>query len=251
MVQRLVNTSPDIVDDACNFAWTEFLRYQPDRDRNWRSWLVTTAQREAWRLDAKERTHTGFELEGGGDGLTREPADPRDVVAIRSELRFALEVFATVPDRRREAKALLVTGFKYTEIQELLGLTYTRVNHLITEANKAVQTERHRAARLDVDGPPKVRRLRELESNPPAWLRAAIGGPPGQNVSAEALLCWRRAAVAIDDYRRDHGAHLGQEPIGPRPGDPRAARAYDLADRAITRAREARLPPSRRRSLER
>jgi hypothetical protein len=36
MVQRMVNTSPDIVDDACNFAWMEFMRCQPDRDRNWR-----------------------------------------------------------------------------------------------------------------------------------------------------------------------------------------------------------------------
>src|SRR5687767_13292612 len=99
-----------------------------------------------------------------------------------------------------------------------------------------------------MEGPPKVRRLRELESKPPAWLRAAIGRPPGQNVSAEALLCWRRAALAVDDYRRDHGAHLGEEPIGPRPGDPRAARAYDLADRAITRAREGGCPVARRTS---
>ena len=97
---------------------------------------MTTAQREAWKLDGKERSHIGFEVEGNRDELTREPADPRDVVAIRSELRFALDVFATVPERRREAKALLVTGFKDTEIQAQLGLTYTRVNHLISEANR-------------------------------------------------------------------------------------------------------------------
>ena len=249
-VQHLVNTSPDIVDDACNYAWMEFIRCQPDRDGNWRAWLVTTAQREAWKLDGKERSHTGFEVDGNREEFTREPADPRDVVAIRSELRFALEVFATVPERRREAKALLVTGFQYTEIQERLGLTYTRVNHLISEANKAVQAERQRAARLDVDGPPKARRLRELESKPPAWLKAAIGPPPGKH-RAEVTLSWRRAAIAIDDYRREHGAQLKEEPLGCRPSDPRAARAYDLADRAIARAREARLPPSHRRSLER
>jgi hypothetical protein len=228
----------------------EFLRHQPDRDGRWKAWLVTTAQREAWKLDGKERSHIGFEVEGNRDELTREPADPRDVVAIRSEPRFALDVFATVPERRREAKALLVTGFKYTEIQAQLGLTYTRVNHLISEANKAIQTERHRAARLDAEGPPKARRLRELESKPPAWLKAAIGPPPGKH-RAEVTLSWRRAAIAIDDYRREHGTQLKDEPLGSRPTDPRAARAYDLADRAITRAREARLPPSRRRSLER
>jgi len=55
----MVNTSPDIVDDACNFAWMEFMRCQPDRDRNWRSWLVTTAQREAWRLHADDTRDLG------------------------------------------------------------------------------------------------------------------------------------------------------------------------------------------------
>jgi DNA-directed RNA polymerase specialized sigma24 family protein len=110
MVQRRVNTSPDIVDDACNFAWTEFLRYQPDRDRNWRSWLVTTAQHEA------ESAHTGLEV-GGHEDLVREPADARDVVALRAELRAALEIFATVPERRREVKALQVTGLSYEAAQ--------------------------------------------------------------------------------------------------------------------------------------
>jgi DNA-directed RNA polymerase specialized sigma24 family protein len=249
IVQHLVNTSPDIVDDACNYAWMEFIRHQPDRDGAWKAWLVTTAQREAWKLDAKERAHTGFEVDVRDDVLTREPADPRDVIAIRSELRFALDVFATVPERRREAKAMFVTGLRYTEIQERLGLTYTRVNHLIGEANKAVQSERHRAARLDLAGPPRVRCLRHLESNPPAWLTTAIGRPPSVHRSAEALLLWRRAALVIDHYRREHPEHLKGEPLGSRPTDPRAARAYDVVDRAITRAREARLPPSRRRSL--
>jgi hypothetical protein len=91
------------VDDACNYAWMEFIRHQPDRDGRWKAWLVTTAQREAWKLDGKERSHIGFEVEGNRDELTRELADPRDVVAVRSELRFALEVVATVPERRRES----------------------------------------------------------------------------------------------------------------------------------------------------
>ena len=34
IVQGLVKTSPDIVDDACNYAWMEFIRHQPDRDGN-------------------------------------------------------------------------------------------------------------------------------------------------------------------------------------------------------------------------
>jgi DNA-directed RNA polymerase specialized sigma24 family protein len=64
IVQSLVNTSPDIVDDACNYAWMEFIRHQPDRDRSWKAWLVTTAQREAWKLDGQERSNIGFEVDG-------------------------------------------------------------------------------------------------------------------------------------------------------------------------------------------
>ena len=30
----LVNTSPEIVEDACNFAWMEFIRRQPYREGN-------------------------------------------------------------------------------------------------------------------------------------------------------------------------------------------------------------------------
>lgn len=34
--------------------------HQPDRDRNWRSWLVRTAEREAWALGRRERRQIGF-----------------------------------------------------------------------------------------------------------------------------------------------------------------------------------------------
>jgi hypothetical protein len=32
-VAGLVNTSPDIIEDACAFAWVQFMRYQPSRER--------------------------------------------------------------------------------------------------------------------------------------------------------------------------------------------------------------------------
>jgi hypothetical protein len=41
---------PDIVGDACAFVRQQFMQHQPDRDRHWKSWLVTTAERELWRL---------------------------------------------------------------------------------------------------------------------------------------------------------------------------------------------------------
>jgi hypothetical protein len=45
-----------VIDDACAFAWQQFLLEQPDRERAWRGWLVTTAEREVWRPCRAEET---------------------------------------------------------------------------------------------------------------------------------------------------------------------------------------------------
>jgi DNA-directed RNA polymerase specialized sigma24 family protein len=42
--------------------------------------------------------------------------DRRDQIAIRERLRDALDALAEVPERRRDIKALQVTGFSYQEI---------------------------------------------------------------------------------------------------------------------------------------
>ena len=89
----------------------EFLRHQLDRDGDWHSWLITVARREAWRLHANETAQAGFTA-GDSDDLIHEHADPRDAVELRAELRFALDVLATVPERRREVKAMHITGLK-------------------------------------------------------------------------------------------------------------------------------------------
>src|SRR5262245_42390293 len=43
-------TTPHTIEDACAFAWTEFLRKQPDRS-SCHGWLVVVAKREAWRIE--------------------------------------------------------------------------------------------------------------------------------------------------------------------------------------------------------
>ncbi|HEX5782745.1 MAG TPA: hypothetical protein VFX80_12530, partial [Solirubrobacteraceae bacterium] len=182
----------------------------------------------ARRLHGKETGHVGFEVEGARDEMLREPPDPRDAFVLRAELRSALEVFATVPERRREIKALQIIGFTYDEIGERLGLSYTRVNALATEANDAIRAELHRRRLERPHSSTRVERLSQLELQPPKWLTAAIGCPPGKHISPQAILAWRRAAIAIDDYRREHGPHVGDDALGKPPAEPRAARSFDL-----------------------
>ena len=81
-------------------------------------------------MNATEAANVGSEVPGSQD-LLHEPIDPRDTVALRGELRAALDLLAAVPERRREAKALQVTGYSYEEIGERLGLGHTRVNALV------------------------------------------------------------------------------------------------------------------------
>jgi DNA-directed RNA polymerase specialized sigma24 family protein len=54
-VRSVVRTSDQNIEDACTFAWVQFLLHQPDRDRSWKAWLVRVAQREAWMLDRGSR----------------------------------------------------------------------------------------------------------------------------------------------------------------------------------------------------
>jgi hypothetical protein len=55
-VSHAVNRStPQNIEDACAFAWAQFLEHQPDRDLNWQGWMFRTAQRQAWLLERHAR----------------------------------------------------------------------------------------------------------------------------------------------------------------------------------------------------
>ena len=69
LIRRDVGAALEDIEDACQFAWIQFFRYQPDRDRNWRAWLYRTAQREAWRLTAVRRSEVSIEPETGPAGV--------------------------------------------------------------------------------------------------------------------------------------------------------------------------------------
>ena len=52
---RVVNTSDENVEDACMFAWTQFLSWEFEHDEVAYSWLTTVAIREAVKLDRRTR----------------------------------------------------------------------------------------------------------------------------------------------------------------------------------------------------
>jgi hypothetical protein len=90
----------------------------------------------------------------------------------------------------------------------------------------------------DQVAPPRVARLRALEREPPAWLTSAIGQPPkGRDKSVTHILLWRRAAVALDNYRHCRG-EVASSALKLPPNDPRLASMHSAASRAVHRYRD-------------
>ena len=234
---RVVRTSPDIIEDACSIAWAQFLRHQPDRNRGWRTWLFTTARREAWALDQKRRDVRSLADDSGDGPLIAEPTDGRDPFSERDDLEAAVDVLGQLPPRLRRIAFLRATGHRYSEIQEITGDSRTRTSQLIRRANEHIREALHELEAVEVADPPKAERLRELESSPPEWLRQEIGRPPrgkgGRKGYATRLLDWRRAALAIEDYRLLAGYDSEVRALGIRPSEEPLSRAFDHAKRAI------------------
>jgi RNA polymerase sigma factor (sigma-70 family) len=237
-LRRQVRTTPQIIEDACSIAWSRFLRDQPSREQNWRGWLFRTAQREAWRLDRERARNTSIHLDAAqATRRERQLADPSDEHRRRDDFEAVVQAFETLPPRLRQIAFLRALGADYSELQALLGVSHTRIAHLIRRANDRMRDAVARQEFLPEPLPPRAQRLHDLETAPPLWLTSAIGRPDssrgGRQGYATRLLAWRRAALAIDDYRALTGFAAEDAALGTRPSGERSARAYDAALRAI------------------
>ena len=115
-----------------------------------------------------------------------------------------------------------------------MGIQPDQVDRLLRAA--AVQLAEVNENRHDRERPvasPRAARLRELEDDPPEWLRTPSALPGRSKSSAGVMLAWRRAALAIEDYRTVSGHDSPTEAIGHVPSEPAARRAYVRAQRAI------------------
>ena len=139
-VARRVNAPAELIEDACQTAWTILLRRQPDRDRVF-GWLRAVAIHEAYRLSRAERRDARLEDFGVVDGWEALVADPVSIDQT-IEARRALRVLAALPERQREYLSLLVAGFSYREIGEMTGgRTFTNVNTHLARARARIRRE--------------------------------------------------------------------------------------------------------------
>jgi DNA-directed RNA polymerase specialized sigma24 family protein len=243
VAQSSWTTTHDVIEDACAFAWAQFIEHQPDRNRNWRGWLFRTAQRETWRL-AREMGDSipirDVEYELGAWA----PVDPHDRYALRDGVEDAFSVLARLPPRLQRIAMLRALGLRHTEIGEITGDSPRRVGQLISRANVLIQDVLDERSHQAEPGSPRAERLWELEHEQPSWLTAQIGRVPrsGRRWKFQTLQrrAWRRAALALDDYRTAIGPRRFNEAAEVPPADPGLRRQYELARGAVEALAHAR-----------
>ena len=195
--------SSQTIEDAVAFAWERFMVCQPERDRNWQGWLFRTAQRQAWLLERQRRDHVAIRDEHRDWMASRAPEATAE---FREDVEAALEVLKQLPPRLQRVAMLRALGFKQREIGEVTGDSLTRVHVLVRRANDKLSDLHEERLRQEAPASPRAGRLRELEQQQPEWLIDRIGPLPGRtrgNIAGESVKrrAWRRAALALDDYR--------------------------------------------------
>ena len=205
-------STPQIVEDACSFAWAKFLQCQPDRDGNWRGWLFRTAQREVWVLEGRAREHRTLGNEEWEQDLVLAAKSMRqpDPYELRLTVNEVFEVLDHLPERLQRIALLRALGMRHRDISELTGDSRARVGQLISRANDHIEGLLDERALGQRDMPRRAQRLEQLELRPPEWLTDRIGRPPSRgrktvSQSSATRRAWRRAALAIDDYRAAGG----------------------------------------------
>src|SRR4051794_30202678 len=202
---------PGVVEDACSFAWMQFMQHQPDRERNWHGWMFRAAQREAWRLEGL--AHADRPLRTSEDERKTdygEAIDPRNYQAISLDVDEALSIVHELPPRLQRIAMLRALGLKYSEISEITGDSPSRVGVLVTRANLQVYEIIAERARHERASSPRAERLWQLERQQPKWLVDELGRLPrvthrNTDSLSTRRRAWRRAALALDDLREAVG----------------------------------------------
>jgi RNA polymerase sigma factor (sigma-70 family) len=125
-----VSARPQVIEDACAFAWAELVARQPER-MNVIGWLRVVARREAIRLAVYDRRTAALSPDADVCTGGRE--------MLRLDAREALERLAALPPRKRTVLTLQVSGCSYAEIARELHMTSRTVERQVLRARAAVR----------------------------------------------------------------------------------------------------------------
>ncbi len=152
-VERIVRfevAAPEpVIEDACQVAWTRLIPHAHRVERTAvLTWLITTARREAVKLERRDRRELSLETELEASGERGERRERHgDCVAHGSaagpeesvELRARLGALAALPERQRRMLWLRGLGFSYAEIAAATGDTPRTVERQLLRATHAAR----------------------------------------------------------------------------------------------------------------
>jgi DNA-directed RNA polymerase specialized sigma24 family protein len=223
VARRVDYTSPEVIEDACSFAWAAFLEHQPSRERSWQAWMVRTAERKAWELERQARDN-GSDLPLDEGRVEEDERSPIEQVEIRHDVREALTVLSKLSPRLQRIALMRALGLKHREIGVLTGDSTGRVRALLGQANERIYDVLAVRAHESDQGSPRADRLWQLEHDPPKWLIEKIGRPVKLNRRVAGRTArrraWLRAALALDDYRNVAGSSEFEAMTDKAPADP-------------------------------
>jgi len=164
IVRGEVHAPREVVEDACHDAWAKLINHSERIERETAlSWLVTTAVRQAWKLNRRERRETSLQAASEDSGEFTFPSGLPGP-AERVEQRERLDELEFLSERQRRLVWLRAAGLSHVEMAAYTGDTVRTVQRQIlraTERMRALQRERQRVERAPdraalVAGPQRV-----------------------------------------------------------------------------------------------
>lgn len=138
-VRIQVHAPREVIEDACHHAWTQLINHgdHVNRDAMF-SWLATTAVRQAWKLNRRERRDLSLEAAAEDLGELQIPS-PSPGPPERIEFREQLGQLAELPERQRRFVWLRAAGLTYVEMAAYTGDTVRTVDRQIVRATERIR----------------------------------------------------------------------------------------------------------------
>ena len=133
-LRRRVIAPDALIEDAVSITWLKFMRRQPERSAVLFGWLLTVAEREAWRLCA--RSQRTLAIDDLVCGEIPSVAGPEDAVEARCRIELAA---GAMTQRQCRIVGLQAAGFRYDEIAELTGDTIRTVERQILRGRRGAR----------------------------------------------------------------------------------------------------------------
>jgi RNA polymerase sigma factor (sigma-70 family) len=170
IVRKEVRAPREVIEDACHHAWTKLFNHSEQVDRGAAlNWLATTAIRQAWKLDRRERRE--LSLEAAAEDVGELPIPSRLPGPVEHlEFREHLGQLRDLPQRQQRLIWLRAAGLSYVEMAAYTGDSVRTVERQVLRATARMRSLHTRTPQREL----------QAESG-----RTAINGPSGRYPSID------------------------------------------------------------------